>query len=74
MVQSVCADAASFDLPAAVLSACVAEAQSALEVALVRSQSQSASANSAIQSEGALLQPLQQLLFFDNVLGVDHSC
>lgn len=35
-MQGVCSDSASFDLPAAVLAACVQEVQTALEIALVR--------------------------------------
>ena len=41
-LQGVCSESASFDLPAAVLAACVQEIQSALEVALVRREDGSA--------------------------------
>ena len=43
-MQSVCAEAASFDLPADVLGACISEMQAAVEVALVRGQDHQAAA------------------------------
>ena len=48
-MQNVCAEAASFDLPADVLGACIHELQAAYEVALVKGQEQS----TAVFAEGA---------------------
>jgi len=53
--QSSCAEAASFDLPAEVLGACIAELQRALEMALVKSQDNH---SAAVFAEGGSI-PLQ---------------
>ena len=50
--QSSCAEAASFDLPAEVLGACIAELQRALEMALVKAHD---SHSAAVFAEGCLM-------------------
>ena len=49
VAQSSCAEAASFDLPAEVLGACIAELQRALEMALVKAHD---SHSAAVFAEG----------------------
>lgn len=47
-MQSVCAEAASFDLPAAALAGAMEEARAALEAALVRRERDSAGGAQAV--------------------------
>ena len=49
-MQSVCAEAASFDLPAAALAGAMEEARAALEAALVRRERDSAGGAQAVSS------------------------
>lgn len=53
LLQSVCSESASFDLPAGVLASCVQEVQSALEVALVRREDGAAQRGTEIFVAGA---------------------
>ena len=50
ILQSVCAEAASFDLPAAALAGAMEEARAALEAALVRRERDSAGGAQAVSS------------------------
>ena len=70
--QSSCAEAASFDLPAEVLGACIAELQRALEMALVKSQDNH---SAAVFAEGASI-PLRSLsrCFRGSACGPNLSC
>lgn len=57
LLQSVCSESASFDLPAGVLASCVQEVQTALEVALVRTEDGAAQRGTEVFVAGAGTRP-----------------